>query len=145
MRETTRRLLPLAALTALAILYAAVRSTLAASVAHLDIIEFPAALLVAGPLLWLAARPMRPTEARESPWRRHAQVVRAVADPETAPLEAELRAWVERGDAPERASAMLARVDPALGEAAARATTRRKREALVRLVSERTSPSNDGA
>jgi len=138
-REATRRrIVPLGILTALGIAYAAARPTLAATIPHLEIGEFPAALFIATPLIWLAVRPVRPPDVIESPWRRHKQIVRVLGDPETAPIEANLRAWVEHGASPERASAMLSQVDPKLGELAMQASTRRKREALLRTLIERT-------
>lgn len=139
-----RRLVPLGVLAAMGAAYVAARPALAATVPHLDIVEFPVTLVVAAPLLWLAARPARPPRRLEAPWKRHEQVVRVLDDPETAPLETDLRAWVERGASPDRARAIFSRVDPTLGEMTTKASTRRKREALLRAIIQR-SPSQDGA
>lgn len=111
------------------------------------LLEFPVGLAVVGLLCWLAARPARVKEKPEAPWARHEQVVRPLADPEAVPLAAAVDAWVESGQGAEAAADVLARaLDPddarrdahrqRLLQDMAAASSRRKREALVRRVLE---------
>ena len=105
-----RRLIPVGVLGALLVGYVAMRPSLAQSVPHLGIIEYPVGLLLGGLLVWAGVR--RPREEREPPipvWERHAQVVRAVPDAELARHETPLRAWIERGDDPAAAARVIAR------------------------------------
>jgi hypothetical protein len=90
--------------------YVLARPALAGMVPHLGIVEYPAGLLLGGLLVYAGLR--RPRAEREPPapeWRRHEQVVRPVPDAELARHEAPLRAWVERGEDPSAAAAVLAR------------------------------------
>lgn len=102
------KMIPVAILGVLAVAYLLVGPGLAPLVPHLAILEFPISVLVVGLLLWMALRRRpaeRPPPAPEH--RKHAQVVRAVPDPETARLAASLDAWVEKGeDAPQAAEAL---------------------------------------
>lgn len=111
------------------------------------LLEFPLGALVIGTLAWLAARPARAREPSEAPWRRHAQVVRTLADPEVSPLEDVLERWVATGADAHAAADVLARaldMDPARrtqarAELAARMIplkSRRKRESLLRDIIE---------
>ena len=105
-----RRLVPVGVLGALLVGYVAMRPSLLGSVPHLAILEYPIGLLLGGILVYVGLR--RPREEREPPvpvWRRHEQVVRPVPDAEVARHEAPLRAWVERGDDPAAAAAVIAR------------------------------------
>lgn len=105
-----RRLLPVGVLGVLLVVYVALRPMLAEAVPHLGIVEYPVGLVLGGLLMYAGLR--RPREEREPPvpaWRRHEQVVRPVPDAELARLEAPLRAWVERGEDPSAAAAVVVR------------------------------------
>ena len=104
-----RRLVPVLVLGGLLVAYVALRPALLGQVPELGIWEYPLGLGVAALLLYAALR--RPRPERDPPlpvWRRHVQVVRAVPDPEVERLHAPLRAWQERGEAPEAAARVVA-------------------------------------
>ena len=131
-RPLWRRLLPLVLLAALALAWMAVRP----QKGNATLLEYPIAILLVVLLLWDAARDPRPVPVAAPPLRRHEQVVRDVPDPDARALVAALDAYVATGArAPEAADA-LARATG--GDAATilptltRATSRRKREALLR-------------
>lgn len=150
-RATLRRILAFVALGLVVGLWLVARPSVLALWPMGALVEFPIALVVVALLLWLAARPARARERPEAPWRRHEQVVRPLPDPETAPLERALDAWVDGGKDPDRAADVLARAlemdDDRRAAARQRllqdmgaATNRRKREALVRRVLETPDP-----
>lgn len=104
------KLLGVLLIGALLVGYVAARPALMESVPHLGIAEYPAGLLLAGILVWVALR--RPRALREPPaplWSRHAQVVRNLPDAELDRLQAPVRAWLERGEDPRAAAAVIAR------------------------------------
>lgn len=113
MRLDAKRLVPLGALAALGVAYAALRPTLMGVVWHLEILEVPAAILVAAPLVWLTVRPEpSPPHRPSDEWRRHEQVVRLLPDPEAAPLARELaeRAALAAGGSRKKRDAYLQRI-----------------------------------
>jgi hypothetical protein len=144
-RESLRRLAPLVALAALTSAYVGARPTLLQSVWRLDILEYPLGLLVAAPLLWLAARPPRDARARKpapaAPWRKHRQVVVPLPDPETAASEALLRAWLQDGREAERVAALLGGRRAGADADVRAATTRRRREAVLRRLMSSSRPA----
>lgn len=151
-RTTLRRILGFAALALLAGLWLVVRPTVLRVEPFARFYEFPVGLALVALLAWVAMRPARARETPERPWRRHAQVVRAVPDPEAAPLESALDAWVERGDDPQAAARVLARALDIDADAATRleaemrsATSRRKREAIVERAAANPTPFPDTA
>lgn len=149
-----RKLTPVLVLGALLVAYVLARPALAENVEHLGIIEYPVGLLLTALLVWLALRRPREERAPEPPlWRRHEQVVRPLPDPEVARLEAPLRAWVEKGESPEAAAAVLARArarDPAEADAlaltlAAEMSSASNARARRKLLDSLTSNVNPGA
>ena len=150
-RTTLRRILAFVTLGLLAGLWLIARPAVLERWSLAWMLEFPIGLAVVALLAWLAMRPARTKERPESPWQRHEQVVRPLADPDAAPLQGALDAWVEHGESPGAAADVLARAletDPDLRERAraristdmAEATSRRKREALLRRVLETPDP-----
>ncbi|MEA3199802.1 MAG: hypothetical protein QOE90_1230 [Thermoplasmata archaeon] len=135
-----RRVAPLAALLAVALVYVLLRPILADLVPHLGVVEYPiGAALVAGCVL-LALRPRRARAPPAAPWRKHAQVVRPLPDPEAQARAAALDDWARTGAQPDRAQRILAQatgedVAPAMGAA----TTERKRRALLSSLSKKIS------
>lgn len=151
-RTTLRRIFAFTALALLAGVWLVVRPTVLRMEPFARFYEFPVGLALVALLAWVAMRPARARETPERPWRRHAQVVRAVPDPEAAPLERALDAWVERGEDPQAASRVLARALGLDADAATRleadmraANSRRKREALVERAAANPSPSPETA
>ena len=151
------RVVPVLVLGVVLVGYVAMRPTLAETVPHLAIAEYPAGLLVTGLLVYVALR--RPRRERETPapaWRRHAQVVRALPDAELDRLQAPLRAWVERGDDPRAAAGVIARaqardaseaqaLEADLAERLASARSPRAREKLLNDLAKSTPKTGTGA
>lgn len=137
------------------VVYLIARPAIAEGNPHLHLWEFPIALVITGIVVWAALRP--PREVRElaappEPWRRHAQKVRALPDPESARLRAPLDAWATDGANPDEAARILARAYGAPTEAEREALAQRlladmngagsarKRQAFLRRVL--SSPTN---
>jgi hypothetical protein len=141
-REIASRVFAALALVALVVVDLLLKPALAARVPHLNLWEFAVGIVLVPWLLWLTLRPSRRARKPAPRWRRHEQVVRALPDPILRASSAPLESWIERGDAPEAAAAVLARAatnDPAEREAAyARAlaaaqgaSSRRQREQVI--------------
>jgi hypothetical protein len=143
-RDLAKRFGAIAVLGILAVGDVALRPALSAKVPHLVLWEFALGLAIVPFLLWIALRPQAKRRP-PAPWRRHEQIVRSLPDPVVRGAADPLEAWVERGDAPEAAAAVLARAtasDPEARDAAyaahleraKTATTRRKREQLIESI-----------
>ena len=102
------RLVPVALLGVLGVGYVIVRPKVVAAQPWAAFLEFPVAAVVIGVLLWIALRRRKP-ETPPVPWRKHEQVVRPLPDPALRPYEVALERWMETGEDPASAAAVLAR------------------------------------
>ena len=112
--------------------------------------EFVIALPVIALVLWLALKPSLPRRRERAPeWRRHAQKIRELPDPEAARLRAPLEAWVADGARAEEAEDVLARASGAdertrarLREEMRAASSKRRRLALLKNHARSTNAEN---
>lgn len=135
-----------AAILAAGGLYPVARPALAESIPRLALWEMPltAALLVVIAILGFRRRRER-RPAQEQIWRRHAQRVRVVPDPELARNAEVVERWVDSGAGAALAAQVLARAstpdvalrarsEAAIAAEIARADSRAKRQKLIRSV-----------
>lgn len=102
------KLIPVAILGVGGVLYVLLRPALLARWQNTDIYEFPLGAIVVALLMW-AALGRRAPEKPPVPWRRHQQVVRALPDPAVRPYAAAIERWLETGEDPAAAAAVVAR------------------------------------
>ncbi|GEM_PF-5889328 len=134
------RLVPLGALAIVSLAYVLLRPVLSSMIPHLGIWELPFGALVVATLVLLALRAPKEERPRPTPgWRKHAQLVRALPDPEASRYAAPLERWARTGvDAPAAAQALARATGQApesISPLLARASTERKRRDLLRRMS----------